>query len=152
AAPRLAAHAHALADLEGLLVRRVEVQEAQHQVLVAVVDAHDELAARPELHLAVGHDALDLRVDAVAQRRDRHEARLVLLAQRQVQREVDVADEAEPFQRLLRRGFRLRGGLDHGAGFSPQRAWKNGGRITGRSSLMPHAYTLTDFDYALPPE
>ena len=49
AAARLAAHAHALAGGERLLLRRIEVEEAQHQVAAVVGDLDDELAARPEL-------------------------------------------------------------------------------------------------------
>ena len=49
AAAHLAAHAHARAGRERLLVRRIEVQEAQHQVVAVVGELDDELAPRPEL-------------------------------------------------------------------------------------------------------
>ncbi len=71
------------------------MEEAHHQVAALVGDLDDELAARPELDARIGDDALDLADDAIVQRRDRHDARLVLVAQWQVQREVDVAHEAE---------------------------------------------------------
>ena len=80
AAARLAARAHALAGRERLLRRRVEVEEAQHQIAAVVGDLDDELAARPELDARVGDDAFDLAGVAVVQRRDRHDARLVLVA------------------------------------------------------------------------
>ena len=68
----------------------------------AVVDADDQLAPRALLDAAVDDAALDLRAVAVAGVRDRHEPRLVLVAQRQVQREIDVAPQAELVQRALR--------------------------------------------------
>ena len=72
AAARLAAGAHPLADRERLLLRRIEVEEAQHQVVaVLVLERDDELAARPELDLRIADDRLDLAGLAVAQRRDR---------------------------------------------------------------------------------
>ena len=80
------------------------MEKAQHQVVAAVVlQLDDELAARPELDPRVGDDAFDLADLAVAQRGDRHDPRLVLVAQRQVQREVDVAHQAELFERLVGR-------------------------------------------------
>ena len=60
AAARLAAHAHALAGRERLLLRRIEVEEAHHQVAAVVGDLDDELAARPELDARIGDDAFDL--------------------------------------------------------------------------------------------
>ena len=94
-------------------MRRVEVQEAQHQVAAVVGDLDDQLAARPELDARVGDDAFDLAGVAIVQRRDRHDARLVLIAQRQVQREVDVAHQAELGECLL--GSRRRLGAWLGA-------------------------------------
>ena len=87
-----------------LLLRRVEVQEAQQQFVAAVVDAHQQLAPGALLDAAVGHLALDLRDVAVARVGDRHEPGLVLVAQRQVQREVDVAHQPELRHRALRPG------------------------------------------------
>ncbi|MCY1504711.1 hypothetical protein D9M68_388920 [compost metagenome] len=101
AAAHLAAHAHLGAHRELLLLRRIEVEEAQLAGVAAVVDGGDELAARSEHHLALGDHALDLRHVAVARVGQAHDARFVLVAHRQVEREVDVAHEAELAQRAL---------------------------------------------------
>jgi len=68
--------------------------------------------ARAELDAAVADHAFDLHGVAFARVGDARQPRLVLIAQRQVQREIDVAQEAELFHRALRRRFRLgrRGG------------------------------------------
>ncbi len=127
AAARLAAGAHPLADRQRLLLRRIEVEEAQHQVVaVLVLERDDELAARPELDLRVADDRLDLAGLAVAQRRDRDQPGLVLVAQRQVQREVDVAHQAELFERLV-------GGRDRAARRRPGAL----GRGRGHGRILP---------------
>ena len=109
-AARLTPNPDPAADRQRLLVRRIEVQEAQHQVGVVVAQPHDQLAPRAKLHLAVADHAFDLGHVTVAQRRNGRDAGLVLIAQRQVQRQVDVAQQAEFFQRLLRAGLRCGGG------------------------------------------
>ena len=53
---------------QALLLRRVEVQETQHQLVAVVGQPHDQLAPRPRLDAAVRDHALDLRHVAVAQR------------------------------------------------------------------------------------
>ncbi len=112
AAADLAARAHALARGEGLLVRGIEVEEAQHQLGVRLVDdLGDELAPSALLHARFEHGALDLHLLARVGTGDGRDLRLVLVAQRQVQREVDGAHEAQPLQRLLRGAqFGLLGG------------------------------------------
>ena len=103
-AARFAAHAHPATEREGLLLRRIEVEKAQHQIVAAVVLQLDhELAPWPELDARIGDHALDLADFAVVQRRDRHDPGLVFVAQRQVQGEVDVANQAELFERLVGR-------------------------------------------------
>ena len=48
AATHFAEHTQALADRQGLLLARIEVQEAQDQRAAAILDADDQLAPRPE--------------------------------------------------------------------------------------------------------
>jgi|GEM_PF-4980467 len=110
AAAQLAARADALAHRERLLVRGVEAEEAQPHGVAAVVQRDDQLAARAQADLAVGHHALDLHRVAIARVGQPGDARLVLVAQRQVQRKVDVAHQAELLQRLLGRGLLALGG------------------------------------------
>ena len=126
-AARLAAGAHPFSDRQRLLLRRIEVEEAQHQVVaVLVLERDDELAARPELDLRIADDRLDLAGLAIAQRRDRDQPGLVLVAQRQVQREVDVAHQAELFERLV-------GGRDRAARRRPGAL----GRGRGHGRILP---------------
>ena len=115
AAARVAPHAHALAHRQRLLLRGVEVQEAQHQVVAAgvaagvvsgvvsgvITQAHHQLPARAHLHLAGADHAFDLRMLAIAQRGDGRDARFVFVAHRQVQRQVDGSHQAELVHRLL---------------------------------------------------
>ncbi len=96
AGARLAAHAQALAHRHLLLVGGVEMQKAQQQLARIVLQAHQQLAARSLLDAAIDDQALDLAGLAVAQRADRLQPRLVLVAQRQVQRQVDVAQQPQP--------------------------------------------------------
>jgi hypothetical protein len=112
AVPDLAAHAHALSGRQGLQVRGIEIEEAQDQLGVRVVGhLHHELAPAALLHARLEHGAFDLHLLAGARAPDGRDPRLVLVAQRQVQREVDRAHEAQPLQRALRRAeLRLRGG------------------------------------------
>ena len=119
AAAQLAAHAQAPALGIGLLLRAIEIEEAHHQRLALVVDQpNDELAPRTVLDAAFGDAAFDLHRLAVVRRGQAVEPRLVLVAQRQVQREVDVAHQAELAQGPLRgrqlAWGRFRHGLDCG--------------------------------------
>ncbi len=117
---QLAAHAQPGAYGHGFLVRGIEVQEAQQQRFAVVLDAHDQLAPAAQLDTAFADHAFALQRVALTAAANRHDARLVLVAQRDVQRQVDVAQQAEFLHRLLRRGLRLgcsgrRGGcLRHG--------------------------------------
>ncbi|KGS71199.1 hypothetical protein X979_6010 [Burkholderia pseudomallei MSHR7527] len=96
AAAHVAAHAQPLADRHLLDLRAVEVQEAQHELgAVVVAQLHEQLTARPVRDLVVEHDAFRLRGLARQQFAHRRERRLVLVAHRQMQDEVDVARQAE---------------------------------------------------------
>ena len=101
AATHLTAHAHALAAGQHLLVRGVEVQKTQRDLAAVVGQAHHQLAPAAQLHLRLAHHAFHLRRVAVSRLADGSDARLVLVAQRQVQRQVDVAHQAQTLHCLL---------------------------------------------------
>src|SRR5690606_27919574 len=88
-------HPYALAPLDLPLLAGIEIEPAQGQASRAVLDHGHQLAARPELHLAVQDLALDLTRLARAQRADRLDAGFVLVAQRQMDDEVLLALQAE---------------------------------------------------------
>jgi hypothetical protein len=88
AAAHRAEEAHAPADLELFLLRRVEIEPARDERARRIADARDELAARAQRDFARLDDAFDLGLGAVARGRDRRQPRLVFVAQRQVQDEV----------------------------------------------------------------
>ena len=83
------------------------MEEAQHElrpraaVVAAVFEQTDELAPRPVLDVGGDDRAFGLLLDARLQRRERHDARVVLVAQRQVQHQVLVADEPELDQLIV---------------------------------------------------
>ena len=124
AVAHFAEHADAATRCERLLLVRIEVEEPQDELrprtaIVAIVfEQADELAPRPVLDVGGDDRALGLLLDAGLQCRERHDARVVLVAQRQVQHEVLVAEEPELDQlivqaapgglRFVRGGFRRR--------------------------------------------
>ena len=103
AAAQFAAHAQPLAGRQRLLLRRVEVQEAQHQRFALVVaELRHQLPPLPQLDAAFGNRGLDLHRVALAGVGQAVDAGGVFVAQRQVQRQVDVAQQAELVHRPLR--------------------------------------------------
>ncbi len=96
-----AEHAHAPPRRERLLLARVEVEEAQHElraaaeIVAAVLEHRDELAPRTVLDLGADDRALGLLLRAGRERGERHEARVILVAQRQVEDQVLLARDAE---------------------------------------------------------
>ena len=97
----LAEDPHPRSGLQRLLLAGIEVEEAQHELRAAselvgaVLEQAHELPPRPELHVGVAHGALGLRGQPGASGGERHQARVVLVAQRQVQDEVLIARNAE---------------------------------------------------------
>ena len=91
----------AVTHRQRLLVRRVKTKKPHHASVRAIVHRHQQLAARPHRDLAGRHGGLDLRGIALAHIAQLHDARLVLVAQRQVQRQVNVTLEPQLNQRLL---------------------------------------------------
>jgi hypothetical protein len=110
AAAQFATHAHQRAHRPGLLLGGIEVEEAQHATVAPVTGGQQPLAPTGDAHLAGGHLAFKLDDRAVAALAQRHQAGFVLVAQRQVQRQVDGPRQAELAQRLLRAAQGLGGG------------------------------------------
>ena len=114
AVAHFAEHADAAPGRERLLLIRIEVEEAQHQlrarigvaaaalaIRAAVFEQADELAPRPVLDVGGDDGAFGLLLGTRLQRRERHDPRVVLVAQRQVQHQVLVADEPEPHELVV---------------------------------------------------
>jgi len=114
-------HANALSGGERFLLVRVEMEEAQHQLraraTLVVLEQANELPPRPILDLGIDDPSLGLLQRAARERRQWNQARVVLVAQRQVQDEILIAKKPEAHELLgesARRGpgggRRLRGG------------------------------------------
>lgn len=104
----LAQRAHPAALGQRLLGVGVEVDEAQHQLAGLVLDLRHQLAARAELHLALRHLAFHQHGLAIRRLGNRVEVGFVLVAQRQVQHQVEAAADAQLLQ-FLGGGGRRRG-------------------------------------------
>jgi hypothetical protein len=98
----VAARAHAGAACQSLLVRRIEVHEAQHQRAAVVGDARHQLPPRPVFDARIADRAFDLSRFAVVRVGDARQLGFVFITQRQMQREVDVALQAQALQRACR--------------------------------------------------
>ena len=111
AVAHIAEHADTPARRERLLLARIEVEEAQNELRAraafAVFEQTHELSPRPVLDLGVDDRALGLLQDAARERGERDDPRVILVAQRQMQHQVLVADEPET-RKLL--GEPARGG------------------------------------------
>jgi len=115
-APHLAPGADAVAHRQRLLVRRVKTEKAHHTGVRAIIHRHQQLTARAHRDLAGGDRGLDLHRVALAGIGQLDDACLVLVAQRQVQRQVDVTHQPQLAQGFLRgsQGFGGgRGALGH---------------------------------------
>ena len=88
AAARLAEAADARAARQALLLLRGEIKEAQRQKPRAVGDPAQHLAPSAEDHLGQQHLALDRRALSGAQLAQRHDARAILVAQRQQKQQI----------------------------------------------------------------
>ena len=108
----LSAHPHLVAYRERLLLRAIEAEETQGAGVGAVVHGHDELAARPVAHFLVGDRGFNLDRGAIAHVDELDDAGFILVAQRQVQSQVDVPAQSQLFEGFLRLGFGL--GVRHG--------------------------------------
>src|SRR6185312_3080019 len=95
--------------LERLLVARIEREEAQHQrcVTVLVANQADELPPWPILDLGAPDRPLGLHRFADVNVAKRHDARVILVAKRQMQDQVLVAQDADACELVGERVARL---------------------------------------------
>jgi hypothetical protein len=91
----LAEEAHALALRELFHLARIEVEETNPQVALAVRELHDERAPRPVLHLRIHDLRFDEDRHASLRVLERRELRLVLVARRQVQHQIELRADAQ---------------------------------------------------------
>lgn len=97
AATRLAVQPEPAADRQGLQLRIGEVDETDGEFIAGLIaDLADPLPARPQPNLAVHQTALGEGMLAAAQRTDRGDAGLILVAQRQVEDAMPRLGEPKP--------------------------------------------------------
>jgi len=115
AVAQLAPGADARTRRERLVLRAAEVEKQQGAATAAVVEQHLQLPPAAAAHLGAAHRALELQRLPRLRLGQGGDAGLVFVAQRQVQRQVDWAQQAELAQRLLRpaQGGGARGGISH---------------------------------------
>ena len=106
-AAQLAARADALTRRQRLLLRGVETEKPQGAGVRAVVHRHQQLTARPQRDLTGRHRGLDLNHVAVPRRTQAGDPGFVLVAQWQVQRQVNVPAQSELEQGFLWASQRL---------------------------------------------
>ena len=104
--PHLAEEPHALSGGELLHLARVEVQEPDPQLALAVGELHHQRAPSAVLHLRVHHRRLDQHRLSRARIGERGEPRLVLVAQRQVECQVQLRADAELLEARVEGGLR----------------------------------------------
>ena len=113
-AAHFAANAQSFAKLQGFDLRGVKTKEAQGAALGAVIHLHQQLPPGPVTYFARDNRGLDLHHIAFAGVAQLDDAGRVLVAQGQVQGQVDVAHQAQLVQGFLRRAQRC--------------GWRPGGR------------------------
>ena len=101
--PNLAPCANAVAHCQRFLVRGVKAEKAHGAGIAAVVHRHQQLAAAPQLDLARRHQRLNLRHLTLAHLAQARDTGLILVAQRQVQRQINSPHQPELLQRFLGR-------------------------------------------------
>jgi hypothetical protein len=121
AGAHLAEEAHALAGRELLHLAGIEVEEAHPEIVPVLGELHHQRAARTVLHLGIDHLRLDQHRLAGARLGERRELRLVLVAQRQVQGEVELRPDAQLLEPRVEGAFRARRRCDlHAPGVDPR--------------------------------
>jgi len=99
AVAHIAEHANATPRSEHLLLARIEMEETQDDLRarpsLAVFEKTYELPARPVLDLGVDDRPLGLLQGAARERCERDDSRVILVAQREMQDQVLVADEPQ---------------------------------------------------------
>ena len=133
-----APNAQALAHRQGFLHGRVKVEKAQRASVRTVVYRDHQLATRAVADFVMRYLCLDLQRISLACVAQLEDASLVFVAQRQVQRQIDIAHQSQLLQRLLRRGLLHRLGrcglraLGGGGAHWLDRAWWVGATIAER--------------------
>src|SRR6185312_10649744 len=105
--PHLAEEPHALPGGELLHLARIEMEEAHPELALAIGELHDQRAASAVLDLRFDHARLDQHRLSGARLGERREPGLVLVAQRQVQHQVEPGAHAELLQARVEGGLRL---------------------------------------------
>ena len=103
----LAPCANRCAHRQRLLLRWVKAEKAQHAGVRPIVHRDQQLAAATELNFTLGHHAFDLHRVALARIAQAGDAGFILIPQRQMQGQVDVAAQAQLVHGLLGGGFSL---------------------------------------------
>jgi len=85
------------------LLRRIEAEKPQHTGVCAVVNGHQQLPAGTQLHFGGGDSGFDLNRITLAGLFQFDDARFVLVAQRNVQGQIDVTHQTHFAHRFLRR-------------------------------------------------
>ena len=98
ATAQLAKQAQPRAGSQRLLLARIEVEEAQHEITGVVAHAGNQLPTRAKRDLAGDDVNFELRRYAGKRIANRRQPRFVLIAQRQVQQQVGVAAQPEARQ------------------------------------------------------
>ena len=146
ALPDLAHQPHPGTGRELLLLARIEVEQAHGQFAAVVAHSRDQLPPRSKLDVEIEHHAFDLCECPVRRFGDRDDAGLVLVAQWQMQDQIERAREAE-LRQVARScpgdpGKRL-GGSDGAVGFGYHAAFQRGTRITSTSTCAALGSAVT---------
>jgi hypothetical protein len=131
------------------LLRRIEAEKPQRAGVAAVVHRHQQLAARAEL-TSHGHGGLDLHRVALAGIAQLGDAGFVLVTQRQVQRQVDVAVQAQLVQAFWVAAFE--GRTFPGWLAAMGQCLCGMGQFCSTHHAPSCTPLLSDFDFTLPPE
>ena len=100
--------AHRRAALKRFGLAPKEIEEAQHQLARGILDSRDQLAPGPVRDLSRAHGAFHLHGQAGRSARNRGDACLVLVAQRQVQHEIELPVNSDARELLLKRRVKSR--------------------------------------------
>ena len=90
------------------LLRRVKAEKPKQASVRAIINRHQQLSARAVGHIGFGDNALDLHRVALPRIAQLGEAGFVLVAQRQVQGEVNIAVQPQLGNALLQMRFFVR--------------------------------------------
>ena len=116
-----AEHAYATPNRKRFLLVRVEMKKTQYELRAvaglvgAIFQQADELASRPVLDIDPDYGPFGLLLAARLECRERNEASVILVAQRQVQDEIRLARDAEPRELVGKRRARRLAWLARGS-------------------------------------